>query len=389
VPVPRAKETRLIKVALRSPRWAPAIALLLGLLMAAALGEGVTRLFAHRLFNLSNPLYRFDAEVGWVYKDGPILVRQNEEGESIALEGSGEGLRKPEASGEGGGVTLAVGDSFTSGTQLPLGKAWPARLEGALALPGHRVVNAGVDGYDLAQEYRLAARLWDHYHPELLVVGLYVGNDIVDYDTAAQALPPWSGAPRVLLERSFLFHFITGSMNVIEQRTRRTRWLGPLPSWDPRVLPGFENLTLAEADRVRAQFASPELIPVLRGGQRSRHRLESTERVVRALASLASAHKARFALVLIPTKQQILPIERAAWLQVLRLHADVADLPQKALVSWAESADIPLVDLEPGFREDEDPPSLYWKIDMHLTARGHEKAANSIAPFLRTLLTSR
>jgi hypothetical protein len=382
-------------VALRNPRLLTAFALGLGLVLALALGESATRLLSPRLFNLSNPLYRFDAVLGWVYKDGPILVRQNEDGESVAIEGSREGLRKVPGGGESGEVILAVGDSFTSGTQLPVQKAWPARLEGALALPGHHVVNAGVDGYDLAQEYRLAERLWGRYRPVLLVVGLYVGNDIVDYDKEAQALPPWTSAPRVLLERSFLFHFLTGSYRVIEQRTRRSRVAEPLPYWDPRRLQGFEHLTDAEAGRVRAQFAfraqfaSSELVPVLRGGERSRHHLESTERVLLGLSALAARHKARFAVVLIPTKQQVLPREREEWVSVLRLRPEAVDLPQRSLVSWAEGAGVAMVDLEPPFREAPDPARLYWRVDMHLSGPGHEACAAQVAPFLRALLTSR
>jgi hypothetical protein len=360
------------------------------ILVAILVGEGLTRAFSPFLFDLSNPLFRFEPELGWLYRSGEIGVRRNEAGESVDLAGDPLGLRRPPHpfDPEAEPVVLVVGDSFTSGTQLPVEAAWPAGIEARLR-PGEprlEVVNAGVDGYDLAQEFHLARRLWSRFHPRVLVVGMYVGNDIVDYETQAQAAPPWAGPFRRLSDHSYLSHFLRGSLTVIEGRTRNRRKDVPLAQWDPRTLPGFQDLPPAEQDRVRGQFASPELVPVLRGGPEGDRRLETTERVLVALAELASSQGGHLLVVLIPTKQQVVEVERREWKRVLGLPEDALDVPQHKLARFARGAGIDLVDAEPAFVRSPDPAALFWRVDMHLTRAGHRTVADTVAPLVAEAL---
>jgi lysophospholipase L1-like esterase len=364
--------------------------LVLGVVLALAAGEGGVRLFAGRLFDLSNPLYRFDPDLGWVYREG-TQMRRNEEGRSVRITGDALGLRRPEGGPPpwGSSSVLVVGDSFTAGTQIPLEDAWPARVEAALRQERADicVVNAGVDGYDLAQEYRMAERVWSRFHPKAFVVGLYVGNDIVDYDTEAQARPPWARRGSFFrAESSYLFQFLSGTRSKIEKKTTRHRQPPPLRGWNPRVLPGLGRLAPADQDRVRGQFAAVDLMPVLRGGVESVHRLETTERVLGALSLLARSRGAGFLLVLLPTKQQSLPLQRAEWARVMGISPEDADLPQRALRAWARESGVEVVDLEPVLERDPRPASLFFRVDMHLSAAGHARVAGAVAPRLLHVL---
>jgi hypothetical protein len=365
--------------------------LLLGLLGALAVGEGVTRAFSGRLFSLSNPLYRFDPELGWVYSTGPVQVRTNEEGTQVEIAGDPLGVRAPLAhASPGTSVVLVVGDSFTAGTQVPLAQSWPARVGAALRAERQdvTVVNAGVDGYDLAQEYRMAARLWNRFQPRALVVGLYIGNDIVDYDTEAQAAPPWveTGLLGSIAHGSYLFQFLSGGLAKIEGETTRRRQPPPLPRWNPRVLPGLERLSPPDKDRVRAQFAAVELMPVLRGGAESERRLATTERVLSALSGLATSRGAAFLVALLPTKQQVLSAQRALWTRLMGIDPSAVDLPQQALCAWGAQTGVAVLDLEPVLAADPEPSALYFRVDMHLSEAGHGRVAAAVAPRLLPLL---
>jgi len=65
-----------------------------------------------------------------------------------------------------GGI-LAVGDSFTYGSEVADAESWPAQLETMLGVP---VVNAGAGGYGIDQAVLRAEQLIDIVKPSLIVV---------------------------------------------------------------------------------------------------------------------------------------------------------------------------------------------------------------------------
>jgi len=73
------------------------------------------------------------------------------------------------------GSVLAVGDSFTAGSEVVNEDTWPAQLERAL---GVRVINAGVGGYGVDQAVLNAERLLPILKPRAVIVGIYE-DDIV------------------------------------------------------------------------------------------------------------------------------------------------------------------------------------------------------------------
>ena len=82
------------------------------------------------------------------------------------------GIRKNTAADEklDKGSILAVGDSFTAGSEVVDEETWPAQLE---RLIGRRVINAGVGGYGVDQAVLNAERLMSEIEPRLVLVGIY------------------------------------------------------------------------------------------------------------------------------------------------------------------------------------------------------------------------
>lgn len=79
---------------------------------------------------------------------------------------------------------VALGDSHTAGGY---GNRWPPALA---ATSGLSVYNMGVPGYGIAQYKYLLERALE-FDPKVVVIGLYLGNDIFDtYDTVYH-LPYW------------------------------------------------------------------------------------------------------------------------------------------------------------------------------------------------------
>ena len=367
------------------------VSVFIGTLAALLLGEAATRLLAPRILSLSNPMVRFDPQLGWLQRDGVAETRLNEAHEPVTIEGLPLGIRRPPRPhrSKEADTILVVGDSFTAGNQVPYERTWPAEVERLLRFrrPRAQVVNAGVDGYDLTQDLRLAERLWGGFRPRLLVVGLYLGNDLVDYEREAQARPPWApgGVAVWVKEHSYLYHFVRGGRLQSEQRTttrRLSRAAVPLPEWDPRSLPGLSDLSREQQDRLRGQFASPELLPVLRGGEPAARRLEASERVLAAFARLAAERCAGFVLVLLPTKQQVLPAQREAWRRIHGLSADEVERPQRELRQWGQRHGVAVVDATEALSRPDRPEALFWPIDLHLSPAGHAAVAQAAAPVI-------
>jgi lysophospholipase L1-like esterase len=84
---------------------------------------------------------------------------------------------------------VALGDSMTYGFAATMSDSWPSWLA---RLSGKSVYNLGVGGYGPAEySYLLEARALE-LEPELVLVGLYFGNDIHNANRAVETRPYWS-----------------------------------------------------------------------------------------------------------------------------------------------------------------------------------------------------
>jgi hypothetical protein len=369
---------------------------LVGSAAALLIGEGVCRLLAFRLFDLANQNVRFDPETGWTRKEGLTSTATNEAGEVIRVEGNCQGIRLPSRPYRIGSArsVLVVGDSFTVGTQVRFEDTWTALLERRLVAryPAIRVVNAGVDGYDLGQEYRLARRLWDSFQPRILIVAVYIGNDLIDYEHDGNARPPWAD-PSVkgwLRDHSYLYHLLGGIKQKVGRLINRpvvARGIALPPEWAPMSVPSFAAMTEQQRERIRRQFLSPDLMPVLRRGEEGARRIESVKLVLDAFVVLATANCARVIVVLMPTKQQVLPAQRAEWLSLHRLSATEADFPQAQILAWGSQHGQTVVDVAPALAVSAQAERLFWRVDDHLSPAGHGVVADALYPVMDVALS--
>jgi hypothetical protein len=115
---------------------------------------------------------QYDAQLGWIPKPGDYTdsnywgttLRVLENG--IRSNGGTNALpQRP--------VILAVGDSFTFGSQVGDENTWPAALE---RLTGVRVINGGVFAYGLDQSVLRAEQLVPIYKPDILIVSFISEN---------------------------------------------------------------------------------------------------------------------------------------------------------------------------------------------------------------------
>lgn len=83
---------------------------------------------------------------------------------------------------------VAIGDSWTWGVNAERSQSWPSRLA---ALTGKNVYNMGMGGYGPAQYWFLNKRS-KSLSPELVVIGLYLGNDMIDAENVVYRLDAYA-----------------------------------------------------------------------------------------------------------------------------------------------------------------------------------------------------
>jgi hypothetical protein len=113
-----------------------------------------------------------------------------------------------------------------------------------------------------------------------------------------------------------------------------------------------------------------------------------TDTLLGRIGTEASSQSAKFGLVIVPTRAQVVP---DAWREMTgsaegRDRAFDPMQPNTMLTGITGRTGTPLLDLTPGFREEarrRGSAPLYFARDQHWTAAGHQLAARQLADWLK------
>lgn len=187
-----------------------AVAGLLFLTVTVVFGEILARLIPERV-----P----PPDPTWVQHDGfytfhpnTRVSMENESGAMISFVTDAYGLRNERPFSEDGIRLLVLGDSFIEAGNTSTAGSFCAQLGQRLEKERVNCINGGIDGYSNHQSYRLLAHLFDALKPEVVVLMVYLGNDLRDNhwtvpDPSAPGRAP--GVWRRLAGRSRLWRRLT------------------------------------------------------------------------------------------------------------------------------------------------------------------------------------
>lgn len=294
------------------------------------------------------------------------------------------GFRDREVGAKPAGVRriLALGDSFAFGQGVEVNAAYPDVLEQLELAAGHRteVINAGVPGYGTAAAFALLRDEAPLLEPDLVLLGLYVGNDFRDNlhekfgrleARGGMLVPVFPGEP--WLRRAWmglLSQWRTAQLAMI-------KWGGvrgpPTPAEEQREVraslswhPGFGLAMVTEpwdADANKAFDATVSWLGHIRDFCRQR--------------------QCGLLIVLLPGPEQY---DDAYWrMLVQRFALDDRDYdrgkPNRELTVWCAANGIEVLDLLPAFRQHTAAAGkLQWLYsDQHFNVAGHRLAAELIA----------
>lgn len=302
----------------------------------------------------------------------------------------------PKTAGEK--LVVVIGDSFSPGT-VPLPLHYTKVCE--RRLPSTRVYNMGLCATGPAEYLYLLGEEARPLNPDLVLIALFVGNDLVDNLSSISTndsegsvnlfIRSWFDVQNILLyliparmvkiasEENELAFGLDRSLkddkeHVDELSEVRTPWIE-----DPmKERPYFSRETFVSIESQRA-------VIVCSGDTTPYDQLFAT------LAKIIDASRdTRLAFMLIPDEFQV---EDSLWEEITARKEGVEwdrDRPQRLIRSWLKERVVPCLDLLPHMRQT--PPMtdgsrhLYHLQNTHFNARGNEIAGKLLADFLTDVL---
>ena len=304
----------------------------------------------------------------------PALIVTDAEGYRVASSGRVEGDR----------TVLLLGDSFMKALQVDYEQSLAGRMEEALPrVVGGTVAvrNAGVDGWDPNQYLAFARSALARDRIDVVVVALYVGNDVVSERVAMR--PPLAPVIRRgfhlpgSLSRGALVDATVRPLNdALEQRSHFYVFA------KSRASALLMRLGLTGADfprEIQRDFAASPGWAV-------------TGDICAEIAALAASHGAATVFVLIPSSYQVHREQFVTFARGFGLDTTQVDLdqPNRLLGAALRARDLVVVDpldsLRAAARTGQ---QLFGSVDRHLSPTGHAVIERTLRPAAAAALVER
>jgi lysophospholipase L1-like esterase len=321
-------------------------------------------------------LFTPDASIGYRLKPGAAARFTTADFDTrITINQAGVRDREvgPKAPGERRIVVL--GDSLVMAVQVPLEQTFTAQLErrlnrGAGTHGSYRVINAGVQGYGPVEEYLFHRDVTSALRPDIVILGLYPGNDAVEAASAAGRLRD-AGERREATRLSAMDRFTQWRRRqirrsiVLQVARLRVMTLAGRLGWRPEIDPPLRTY-LADAP--------PE---IERG-------LSVTRDAVSRLAALTASEEARLVVVLLPARFQIDDGDYGRLKEIVARSGKVLvrDLATARFKAALAGLDVPVFDALPELREAARESDVYMQSTAHFTPFGHQALAGILARYL-------
>jgi len=333
--------------------------------------------------------YRCDAALGWTFEPGKTglkVDRKLEYAQPARINEAGfhdveHVLAKPPDT-----VRIVVlGDSMLAAMQVPLERTLARQLEARLneaRAGGSRfeVVNCATDGYGTAQAWLMFDRRCRAYQPDLVVLGFFAFNDVLDNYAGARSL----NHPIARRCGRPYFELREGLLARAEDS-----------------LPAVGAGDVARIDRVLRRSYLYQIVapPLEHGGEgpklRSHHVFwrdygpdqwrawDVTKELLQAFDRDVRASGARLAVLVVPSRFEIHPaFAREQFGSVDRMDLD---RPRRLASELLIASDLTHFDLTPGIRaaaERQGGDTLYFRRDAHLTEAGNAVASELVAAWI-------
>lgn len=334
------------------------------------------------------PIYQKSDVVSWEHKPGATIPEYPpNSGEMLSLNCRGE---RGDICSESSSTksVLMLGDSFTFGINIKQSAIFPVLLNKKLGITTH-VRNAGTIGYTLDQYAAYIhrdlteAKKRSAIKPNLVVVNIFVGNDITEL-RRHNVLAEDEEVPTKVLDNevfvgpdgslqsyitsppaSLTWHKLSQAIHALALKTGIKKIAEPTLTW-----PVFISKNHPAQDPHLEKYWS------------------TAQSVLANLHTYLDNRNIQLLVVIIPMDVQV---SHSYWSKYPGMPFDDeafrARRPQERLVLLLKTLKIPYVDLLPEFQQDAHLDDLYFaKDDTHFTEYGHARVAKILAPVIEAML---
>jgi lysophospholipase L1-like esterase len=374
-------------------------------------------------------LYKTDDDIGWVHlPNAHINFRGNGEYD-VDVRINSLGLRDREHTYEKPPDTfriLVLGDSFAEAIQVPVERAFPAQLERCLTERVNQefeVINTGTSSYGPGDELLFFTHEGVKYDPDLVLVAVFVGNDVKNMGRAVDdsmiqsfggyefylnegrlqkrwiewAEPNYEISPleHFLRRYSTLYYVFRAPDSRVCREVDKVieRWWPQTSSSSEPVEEKSSDFPDYAYDRYLIIFASnfPDnpIVP-----PRIKELWTLFKAAFLELQTQVEAQNATLTVVIIPQAAQIHNAYYQRFVaEFLNKYDSLHDsdwdnwdlkTPNQAVVDFLIEQNIPVLDLMPGFQAYDATHNdlLYYQEDIHFNEKGHQLAADLMCDWL-------
>jgi hypothetical protein len=276
---------------------------------------------------------------------------------------------------------LGLGDSFVSAFNMAEENTFlSVAAKALLGRVGERKVefiNAGTPNYGTWHEFRQLKRLVPLLHPDMVILCVYVGNDL-DNNLTPKETVVRNG---LLVDPHKQKGVLPYSMRAWLQRNSMA-YVFLWRAWN-QVRPVFgvdPSDTLQPEKAIVSRHPAPSIEKAY----------QVTSGILGEFKAFGDAQKLPLLIVLIPAEFQIYPDKFNALVkkQGLDPASFELDVPQRRWTELAGAHGFQVLDLLPILRQSASGPYLYMSLDGHLSLEGNRIAGEAIAQALLTLMLS-
>lgn len=247
---------------------------------------------------------------------------------------------------------LFIGDSYTQGAQVEFENLYTTHLY--KSFPDQIVINAGISGFGIAEEYNYYIDHGQCLGPEKVFLQLCNFNDFMQIRPKERRLSDY------LMHWSDLARFLLYDLKYLSPGEL------PLGRW---VEPFYQTKEENELYNIFYKGTSPQ----------KREDIRNLKEYLALFKKAVESNGAELIVILIPTKEQT----RFRYLEevVNEFGLDINELdmmyPNSLMHQWTDSLDISLIDLYEEFSVSEQ--EVFFDYDEHLNEHGHWTMAGRIA----------
>ena len=327
-----------------------------------------------------DPMYGLVSERSWIFSDPLSIPGRNDDGD----------LR-----------ILFLGDSGTAGFGVGRQNSFPSQvgklLDEIRPSPRVNIINAGESGMAPIHQLTLYRRRLAALQPDVIVLGLFLANDINFGSSFTKVLlknkePPTSAySLRFLRKKSALVHFVTSRLVLLNQRTRfiSASTIREKSLWQSLSLMdsyGFEFLNYCTGE-IATYMKNPSSL--------MNEAFDLLGAVLKELKADADTNHAQLLVLLIPTSSSLsnrldMYVYPDAESELTRLNLSVKDLdfslPTRHVLSICKKFNISCLDPTSELRE-LGAKSAIRAHDDHPTIQGHAVLARKLTSALLPMLS--